>query len=363
MRSLGVFICALMLFVYTALAQPLQLTLMMSPNPSPYLSDWEQRKETVLLSITNPQQNPFAVRIRARVFQGGPTGTLLAETKLEDMPILQIMPGSSIFDGGQIVPADAVKFYGNVEGNAARTGRLPGGQYTLCVDLVDAELGQVLSQQKCAGFFITLHLPPQLYNPQNNAALTLNQLRTEVFRWSKESPPVTNSRAEFVVVEYRDGQPLWQTLSANIPVLQTDVMTGLTQLQWPPDLMLQEKKYVWSVRIVDDQRHAATEPEWAEPFLFTVMPDSATKTPDNTTSICTNPSLKLSVSGGVGTPEYLQPFSFTTGIPQTRSVDASAISLNWSCSFECKHHYSICYDVRTLHKNRCVVGQGVSKHC
>lgn len=88
MRSLGVFICALMLFVYTALAQPLQLTLMMSPNPSPYLSDWEQRKETVLLSITNPQQNPFAVRIRARVFQGGPTGTLLAETKLEDMPIL-----------------------------------------------------------------------------------------------------------------------------------------------------------------------------------------------------------------------------------------------------------------------------------
>ena len=273
MRNLFVLAVFVVASCVTTNAQQLQLVLQMSPNPSPYISDWQTRQETILLSVTNPSQDIVLVRVAGRVHQGGPSGPLLAQTKVPEMPVIEIMPGASIFNAEDVVPFDQIEFFGGVEVDAARTGRIPSGEYTLCVDLVDAQSLAPVTQQRCQPFFVQQHLPGQLLAPFNDAEFTADQLRTQVFRWSRETPPVFNSHAELLVVEYRQDQPLWQALSANPPVYQAEIASGLSQHQWPPDVFLPDGKlYVWSVRVVDDVGNPVTEPEWADPFVFNVIP-------------------------------------------------------------------------------------------
>ena len=273
MRSLLTSVILILLAGVCSNAQQLQVVLQMNPNPSPYLSDWQTRSETILLSVTNPTQDVRQVRIAGRVHQGGPSGNVLAQTKVPEMPVLDIPPGVSIFNAEEVIPFDKVQLNGSIELDATRTGRIPSGNYTLCVDLVDAASLQPVSQERCSPFFVQQHLAPQLLSPATDAEFTEDQLRTQVFRWSRETPPVSNAVTQFLVVELRNDQPLWQALSANPPVFQTEVPTGLTQQQWPPDVFLPSgKRYVWSVRVVTDRGDAATEPEWADPFVFHVVP-------------------------------------------------------------------------------------------
>ncbi len=273
MRPACVLVSLLLTSALLLSAQPLQLTLQMNPQPSPYLSDWQTRRETVFLSITNATASMVPVRVDGKVFRDGPNGVLMARSKLQQMPILEIPPGASIYNAEDIFPSDLVEFFGDVEGQATRTGRIPAGQYTLCVTLVNPENSQPLSQQRCSPFQVQQYQPPFLVLPADGAVLTLDQLRTTMFRWNRETPPAQNAIYEVVVVEYRDGQPVWQALKANPPVYQQEVAWGVTQMQWPPDVVLpSDRQYVWSVRAVDEERRPITEPEWANPFVFSLAP-------------------------------------------------------------------------------------------
>lgn len=273
MRNLHILLVGLIL-CSAALSQPLQLQLQLNPNPSPYLSDWQTRTETIFLSVNNPTTNTFQVKVDGRVFKGGPTGELQAQSKIPEMPPITIPPGPTILNAESVFPYDLVKFYGHVEQVATRAGRIPAGQYTLCVALVNAENpDQMLSQPRCSGFIIRHYLPPQLILPANNSVIGADLLRSTVFRWNRETPMLPEASAEFVVVEHRDGQPLWQALAANPPVYHGEVAPGLSQQQWPPDVVLPDnRQYVWSVRMLDEQGRPFTEPEWAEPFLFSISP-------------------------------------------------------------------------------------------
>lgn len=264
----------LLLLCCTALnAQQLQLTLIMNPNPSPYLSDWQTRHETVIVSITNTQQNPVAVKLKARVLVGGPTGQLIAETKFADMPVLNLPPGATIVSAEEIVPQQAIKFYGGVDQSTVQTGRIPSGNYVLCVELLSAQNQNPLTPQKCGSFNIQQFIAPQLLNPLNDAQLTMDQLRATVLRWSRETPPTTGATAELVVVELQNNQPTWQAVSSNPPVYITQVPGETPQLVWPADVMLPANRtYAWSVRMLDDKGRQFTEPPWAQPFVFTIIP-------------------------------------------------------------------------------------------
>lgn len=321
MRPVGFVLLAFLFAVVATLSQPLQLTLQIQPNPSPYLSDWQTRKETAFLSVTNASTSTQLVRVDARVFKGAPSGNPIANTKTQQMPILQIDPGVVMFDAADIFPADAVQFQDGVDADATRTGRIPAGNYTLCVTLVNAEnVMQPLSQQRCAGFNVQHVLPPQLLYPVNGTVVTTEQVRNLVFRWSRETPPVSGSSAEFVLTERYTNQTAWQALSANPPVYQQHVQEGLTQLQWPPDVMLpSDREYVWSVRVVHDG--TLTEQEFVDPFTLRVENEDP-KDP------CTkNTSLSLECKNTnflVGTPVTLIPI-FNGGTECIRAVNWKAV--------------------------------------
>src|SRR5437588_518754 len=84
------------IFATTAeLRAQLQIQLVMSPNPSPYISDWQERKETALFQVFNRSTKGFQMKIQTRVYLNG---TLKAETKLPDMPVLSIGPsGTAVY--------------------------------------------------------------------------------------------------------------------------------------------------------------------------------------------------------------------------------------------------------------------------
>ena len=178
------------LAVVATQSQPLQVNLQLSPNPSPYLSDWQTRTETAFLSVTNHTTNTLLVRVDGRIYRGGADGEIQANSKVMEMPILEIIPGTAIYNAADIFPGDLVQFHGDVDKQATRAGRIPAGQYTLCVTLVNAEnTQQPLSQQKCASFNVQQVLPPQLLHPKTQPLRLITRCHNRCFDGAEKHPP------------------------------------------------------------------------------------------------------------------------------------------------------------------------------
>ena len=72
----------------------LRVSLNLSSRPDPYLSNWAQRKEIVIVSVTNTSSNAIDVKFDCKVNKDG---ALLANTKRESMQILSVQPGSTMY--------------------------------------------------------------------------------------------------------------------------------------------------------------------------------------------------------------------------------------------------------------------------
>ena len=250
--------------------QEFQVGLTMNPNPSPYLSDWEERTETVLVTITNLTNNARDVKVKARILDGS---QLRAETNSSKMPSVNVGPlASQVLSAEHVVPLQAIDLYGASEETIVRSGKIPAGTYQICVTILDANTEELLSQEVCQFFGITAYQAPFLQIPPNNQSINVNEVPTILFGWS---PVVPNYPAPFryvlQVFEVLSGQDPIQAFRSNRPILERDV-AGATQYLWPPDIsFLNDGNYIWSVRVLDDQDNPVTEPDgYAEPFEFEI---------------------------------------------------------------------------------------------
>src|SRR4051812_11558701 len=71
-------------------AQSIQLHV--NSHPSPYFSDWQQHRETAFMILTNSGSAPVKFRIGTQLYNGA--GTMIAETDITKMPVMQIDPGT-----------------------------------------------------------------------------------------------------------------------------------------------------------------------------------------------------------------------------------------------------------------------------
>lgn len=254
-------------------AQEFSLQLIMSPNPSPYLSDWEERSETVILVITNLTQNDRQVRVKARILEGG---TLRAETKTPDMPTINVEAnGVQEVGAEQVIPLHAIQLYGTNEGTIVQTGKIPAGSYQLCVTLLDAGNGNVVSQAVCQFFNATSYNAPVLLLPPNQSSVQTALSNNILFSWTPVTPSFPGPFSYLLqVFEILSGQDAVQAFQANQPIVEEEIL-GATQALWPTDIDYPEcGNYIWSVRVLDDAGRPITEPDgYAEPFLFSVICD------------------------------------------------------------------------------------------
>ena len=268
MKHLLSCLAAFIILVAQAYAQPLNVVLNVSPNPSPYISDWEKQPSTVTLIVTNTGTASRQVKVDVKITLGG---TLRAQTRLPQSPIVTIRPGTSTYFAQDVLNSRAMEFFGDIKETVVRTGKLPAGTYQICVQLIDPVSSQVVSTPSpvCRTLFATSYQAPILIQPLNNAELKFNE--RPVLRWTSVMPqppfPVTYRVTVFEVLK---GQTPIQAFQGNQPIIDRQV-TGQTQLLWLPEIEppTPGRKYVWSVQALDQQAQPIGEPDGrATPFTF-----------------------------------------------------------------------------------------------
>jgi len=256
----------LILALICANAQQLQLTLNVSSRPNPYISMWESKRETAVLTVMNGGTTAVAARMHARILLDG---TIQAETNSDEMPVLNIETGVTLYFAEEILPLTSVIFHGSGKRAAQRTGMLPAGTYELCVELL-SPAGSRLSQTVCKRFFVTDFQNPTLLSPIEDRKISHPD--RPLFRWTPVMPaPPGSVIYRLLLFEVLPGQYPMQAFRANMPVIDMDVR-GRTQLIWPAEYMLptESTNYVWTIQTLDENRNPVGEKDgYSEPGFFT----------------------------------------------------------------------------------------------
>lgn len=267
-------VLASVLFLLSLHADSQTIQLILSPNPSPYISDWESRTETASLIINNPTNEDIRVKVRAVLLNG--KGEIVAQTINSKMNILNIPPGVSQYNAEDIFPAHALDYQGDLERTTAQTGRVPDDNYQFCVSLIDPDTHEPVgpSGEVCRIFSILDYQAPVLLTPVDLEVIPPSDAFGIMFRWTPVMPsPRGIVTYRLQIFELLEGQEnAFIALSNNQPIVEKDYK-GITQTQWPVEFAPPEpgRSYVWTVTPLDDEdRKIVDGYGFAEPFSFTV---------------------------------------------------------------------------------------------
>ncbi len=243
----------------------LKVTLNMSSKPDPYLSNWAERKETVIVTVINSGSSSIRGKFDCKINKDG---SLIVNTKPEKMKILDIPSGVSQYYGEELVPFEAAKIKDGADQTAIKTGMLPAGSYEFCCALLDPQDKQ-LTAPVCKSFTLQSYQAPVLLQPEDKSILAQN--KRPIFRWSGVSPkPQFAIKYRLQVFEVLPGQTPINAFRANRPILdRTDIMA--TQYLWPADVEMPSPKlkHIWTVRALDDKDNSIGEPYgYATPFVI-----------------------------------------------------------------------------------------------
>ncbi len=351
---LFVFLCAF------AEAQGLETTLIMNPQPSPYMSDWQSHRETAQVLVLNSGTNTRLVRFNTRVYRDG---QLKAATKFNSMPVLSIPPGGMTFTCENIIPFSAVDFYGDDKNTLLQTGKLPSSNYQICIAFDDAETGQRLTPDQCKGFQIVSYQPPVLIQPTASATYNCNQVSSILFRWTPISPLSTSLNVYYEVnlFEVLPGQTAMQAFRSNEPIMQERVGPASNcQLQFPTDVDISSlfshfgtstdpvitRTFVWNVRTMDAFRNVpVTDGDgWSEPQTFSIScPNSSSTTTFDGVCGCKGQVQSIEVAANsnpfsdyVGGPYFLE-HGQSSNSANAQSALNFWLTFSVNCVMPCKH--------------------------
>ncbi|MFM9945803.1 MAG: hypothetical protein ACKVQB_11295 [Bacteroidia bacterium] len=258
----------------TGSLQAQNIQVIMSPNPSPYISDWQEKTETAILVISNTGTSDIQVKIKTELYDG--KGSLVANTDASKMTVIIVPPGVNQFNAEDIFPSNAVSYKGSLQVSTVKTGRIPDDNYKLCVTLIDPQTGAPVgtSGTVCKIFNILAFQAPVLINPRDNESIQETGIKGIMFRWSPVTPsPKTIVTYRLQIWEVLDGQNEMTALRSNQPIVEKD-LKGVLQTQWPFDFAMPEvgKKYVWTITPLDDQdRKLVDGSGFAQPFGFEIV--------------------------------------------------------------------------------------------
>jgi hypothetical protein len=272
------------------------IVLNMAPNPSPYISDWENTPGTITLTVNNILNVSIDIKIKTELFDG--SGKLIANTQSSKMPILNITPGISVFMVEEVFPLSAINYNGNLASKVRETGRIPEDNYQICVYIIDPITGIEIGQSKktCQYFTINSFKPPILIAPSNNESIASQSVSGIMFKWSSVIPsPKFIVTYRLQVWEILEGQNYITALRINQPIVEKDIK-GMTQTSWPIEFAYPEigKYYVWTITPLDNEDRKFTEdPVFAEPFSLNIAPNLRSSSQPS----CANYSKKIHVTG------------------------------------------------------------------
>jgi hypothetical protein len=222
------------------------------PAPSPYLADWATSPAIAQLIVSNSTGSATPATVTVRFLQGGGRAGTVVGTGPSDITSIPSSP-ATVFLTPQIARWRDVVFTGAVGTQYRRTGRLPEGQYTLCVDFANMQSptgGPIPNASGCGNFTVTYPQPPRLLAPANESQVAGPY---PTFQWT---PVITPGAPQvdylFRLVEVLPGQTPLQAISGNVPLLEVPVHL-ITSFVYPPASLPLEtgKHYAWRVQAVN----------------------------------------------------------------------------------------------------------------
>ncbi len=248
------------------------------PFPSPYLSDWESNPSIGSISATNDSGVTLQVRFFATITESRRGVLLTANSGLFFFP-----PGSfQDIATPDMVDYKTVDYSSSIKDIAVRTGRLPEGEYTICLELRDQN-DIVLLTDICATFTIVFPDPPYLIFP-NDADTVVDLFPT--FQWTPVQAPVGFPvHYTFRLAEVFEGQAPSHALNANVPLHEEPALFGVS-LQYPLYALplIKDKLYVWQIQALDDNGYPPTSNNGKSEF-WTFIYDADTTTPPEPASL------------------------------------------------------------------------------
>jgi len=254
MKKLNIIFAIFLCVVFKVSAQEITVSLNVDPHPNPEISEWVDRTELAILTVinTNQKREDQPYKIITKIYKDG---KLVIETKTESMPIMYLPFGSETFLADEIIPYNALKFYGNIERTVIQTGLLPAGIYSFCVSIVDLK-GQFLTRQEavCSPMMITDYQLPELIYPIDGVSINAQMLPSTIFTWSPIAPtPPGDEGIKYIIAisEVRAKQTAAQAFDVNYPIIEEEIIAG-TRFNWPLDIEAPETEmeYVWSIKPV-----------------------------------------------------------------------------------------------------------------
>ncbi len=247
------------------------VSIIIPPPYSPYLQDYLQYENKMVIQLQNLSTQTLSVKLIGSI--EGDNGIAL-RTDPDYLPATPItLLGGSILR----IPAssgsraffdpDNVSYEGpaDLKLNILKSGILPEGLYTICIQAVDYQTNEPLSAESpagCALLPISYPTPPQLINPECEGT---TDAELPFFQWTL--PGGNTGKASIVydlyIVEWLKGsnpQDLMQLAidyHAGNAIIKTNLRTPAYQYQ-PFDIrLIKGKTYLWSV-VARDQMNNIT---------------------------------------------------------------------------------------------------------
>lgn len=277
MKYLKPTLLLLFLLVPTIASAQLSVSLQVDPTPNPRISDWVNRAEIALLTVTNTSPamvgKPFKIVTKLLY-----NGQVVIQTKPAQMPLLTFGLGAQVYLIGDLINYDALEFFDDFESRLQSTGLLPSGAYVFCNELVDTN-GVLLAQTRgtCRNMRVTSYQTPRAIYPTSNTIISTHAVRGLLFTWSPITPlPPAEEGVKYTIVitEILRGQTPATAFFTNYPLVEEEVI-GSTQFLWPPQLdpPSASKSYVWAVKAtsLSGQPYIFENFGFSQPQLFPVI--------------------------------------------------------------------------------------------
>ncbi len=279
-----------LLFLILTLSTRAQVstTLFVQSTPTAVLSEWSSNNAIITFIVSKVDSMPQQVIFKAELKLID--GTLIGETDVTKATPIILTRGTKVFFSKDVMPLEAMSFIGKHKMVLERTGKLPAGNYQLCVLILSQGAGglQPLVSAKCKFFNMAALQLPILVMPANNAVLNSLSAQTAItFRWSplipQSIPPPTYRIQVFEILANQ--QPI-QALRSNQPLLDINVR-AITQYIWRPGLAFNSvdslpTKFIWTIQTLNDMGMPTVQTDGngesrSEPFIFQISSDTYLK--------------------------------------------------------------------------------------
>ena len=288
MRTL--FIVFFFLFEFAAMAQVKLQLVLGNNNPPAQINEWIYRRDlfTIIATLQGSASQRIILKIEIKTIDG----TVVASNNLASSKITTVQGGNTIFSTADFFQIETLQFNGSYQQTFQRTGKLPAGQYQVCIRAVSPGDFIPLTEELCRSFIIVSYQLPILIQPFQEAQLNTTQAQTAIiFRWSPLAPaPKEPVQYRLMIFEVLPNQTPVQALRSNQPLLNEIASRGTTQYIWKPqldfsfmqnpaDTIVQQKKiFIWTVQTLDAAGNVLQENSnegRSEPSVFYVKKEKA----------------------------------------------------------------------------------------